>query len=1040
MNPFNLDVPHDGYLAECISKINKSSVYNLNDALNNLLEYLPNSCYQIDYKIILKTILPHLDSSGKETINKIIYFLVKKLGIDCIKPIQAQWLYFNIDPKDKYAKKLISDYIEIDNFSAEFKKLLKFEDYLKDLECFIFLIKNSRDQHYFDVSKLSFTTYLELDLIYDILSLIRDMNPMNINIENPKNDYQKLSSEIFSKICLISNDILISRKYKILFDIFDYFDDKIYEESAYLTPELLKRLINKNIIVENIAIRYLDQLSVLIPHIKNLDEFILRNLNESMCLFQLYAEFNINSELILNNIELFKPVIEKTIRKHFLIKVCPTHSLKISDIIPLLNDIYPIFNGINKIIVSSLINKRLNTTEFKHDDIDTVMEYSINVFPKEYFLSNSFNSSSLFLFNKYPDLIKNDKLDEIISNYPNTKPEHFVKQITNIDSLFKYLSTLTLDKIQSLYLLNNSPKLKIVYLYFLRDKIEQFNVDYSDVFEYFFKADFLKYLILKNNNITNFIKNCVSYIENMPFKNTILYCGYNFDMNRDFYYNLGLPERDRVLKMLLSILSNIKLEPELELLMNCIKVLLFLPISLSDQLKNGDIKMIEFKTKPFITERLLFKETSYSIDVELFKINNFKAQDVILRNYNVPIKYLTKLNPTFLSNEALERSLKTILNSTTANKDDTNENSNNINNNDDTSNIINDHNNIFNSNNDIKEIKEGIEKLNNNTNINFDKYFNISESTNLLDFNYLLESDEILRLPEFRNERISIYNPFLSKIEKIYSEMITNMYSISKLENSDDNVVIEIVLEPLSNLKYSFWSILSRVLIITNNLYISFFIEKVLTNYIENENENNFLRQNLIIPVRDYLKTCTERELSVFIFAFPNLYNKLNIKKTVNYEDLIKNMASRYIDGCKVTYSLGTDSYKLRFVYRVDSLLHEANINVPFQFPFKKPRIEFDENMKNKKFYHKLNELLSRTSKFVEIFLLWKVDIDNQLMGYSECLICYFIMEPKYRTLPEFKCKVCKNGFHDKCIYKWAAESKGTQCPFCRSDLDLWDK
>ncbi len=126
MNPFNTNSEYDGYLAEIITKINKSPELKLNEPMKELIKYLPNSNYHSDYKIILKTIAPHFNGNCKETINKIVLFLAKKLGVKCLKSIQAKWLYSNFDSEDPYAKKLIEDYFIGDNFdiNGELEKML----------------------------------------------------------------------------------------------------------------------------------------------------------------------------------------------------------------------------------------------------------------------------------------------------------------------------------------------------------------------------------------------------------------------------------------------------------------------------------------------------------------------------------------------------------------------------------------------------------------------------------------------------------------------------------------------------------------------------------------------------------------------------------------------------------------------------------------------------------------------------------------------------------------------------------------------------
>lgn len=1067
MNPFNSQTQYDGHLAEIITRINKSSALALKDALKELLEYLPNSSYRSDYKIVLKTILPHLDSAEKATVNKIVYFLARKLGAGPLRSIQVQWLYSNIDSQDSCSRRLIGDYFDVSSVAGEFERFLKFDDYLKDLQCFKFLVEKSKEPHYFDISKLPLQTYLELDKIYEILAILKRRNPLNFIKGNIKESgkLEMLSREAFDRIHGISNQLLISKKYRILLDIYNYFDEKVYQESAYLTPDLIKELVSRSIdngnigvvgegiSIENLAIRSLSQFDVLVPYIKNKEKFILRNINDSMCIFELMLKYKVSGHLILENANKFSSVAEQSIKRHYLLRTCPHHDNLSAyhgehseENATMLRDIYSIFSGRYKIVVASLIGDLLSPDEFQVQDIDDVMEYSVQVFPREVFFSKSFTSSASHFFKKYPEtlneLVKTGRLEEFLSRFSATKPEQIIRYITDIDILVKYLSGLTKDERLALCFLNTCPKLKIAYLYYLRDEIEEFDVDYAVVFEHFFQVDFLRYLLQKNNNIANFVENCLLYITYLPFKNTVMYNGYNFDTEPEFYYNLGLPERDSGLKALFSVLASVKLDLKAEFLLHIIEVALFYPFKFSDQLKSHlkvpeererYRKMFDLREKSFMVDRLLLEGCESKVKLETLKANVKKAQDVILRNVVVPKCYLANLNPSFLSNKALEGVVHSICNDVSK------------------CSLIGTI--KFEDRSDLKGIgmdslqplklalegtspdcaSIGIPSL-------VDAFFKKSEIFDLTNFTYLLENDEILRSLEFRSERLSIYEPYIKRIVERYSEIFSNMYSISKLENADDNAVFELIMQPLFHLKHSFWTILSRVLFATNNIYISFFIEKILIRYVWEDSDSNFLVRNSIVPVKQYVSMCCSSELSMLAFALPNLYGRLNVKKALDFEDLVKSSVDRKIDGGKVTYSSTGDSHRLRFLYRADSLVHEANITIPLNFPFKKARIDFDGSAKNIKFYHKLNEILGRTSKFVEIFLLWKIDIDNHLLGYSECLICYFIMEPKYRTLPEFKCEVCGNCFHDKCIYKWASESKRAHCPFCRSELPLWDK
>ncbi|KAM0680525.1 hypothetical protein GINT2_001213 [Glugoides intestinalis] len=1036
MNPFNLDAEYDDRLARLITKINKSSALTLQETLKELGRYLPDVNIASDHRIILKTIAPHFDGPEKATVNKIVYFIVKKLGIRGLDKFQIEWLYLNFDNQDHYAKKVIEMYVDIPSLAFDLEKHLKFEDYLRDLQCFKFLVEKSPQDRYFPISKLPLQAYIEFDILFEILELIKTANPLKIIAAKAESVLEDKTSiflrEVVERIKEVDNELFMTRKYKILLNIYDYVDEKIYNESQFIDKTLLRQLGSKNIDFQRLKVTKIDQMEVILPYLTDKNKFLLNNATDSMPIFELISKIGISSQVIVENMAIFTPIANRSILN--------MHKTPMMVPIDALEKIYPVFTGKYKIIAASLLGKFLEPADFLHEDIDEVLEHSINVFPKTYFFKNKFNRSACFFFKKYPEtlneLIKNKKVEEFISNFKGTKTEHIASEITKIETLSEYLLTVQKTDQKRLFSLNERSDLKIVYLFYLRDEIQQFEVDYMQVFEYFFQESFLKFLITKKNNLPGFIKICKKYIDTIPFKNSSLLYGGIFDGDKFFYYNLGLPERDEGLKVLYKVLTTVNLDLDLEFLLHTIEILLYKQVSFSERLKemlksDEEVEKVKktfnLENKGFIIQKLLEKD-SEKVKFDTLKVCTKKAMDILLRTLILDKKYLYNLEPSFLSNKALENVMKSVCE----------QRSEEI--------ILVD---LSIIDIDDETLTGQMRKINlHGTNITKDSvpiknliktFLKKSACSNIEDFIYLLENDKVFHLKDFRDERLIIYEPYIDLLSNMLTEKFINMYSITKLERGEDNEVFELILAPLSGFKKSFWLIISRILTKVNNIYISLFIEKMLKLYSIESKEENFLTKNEIQPIADYISVCTTEELTQLAFSFPELYCKLNIKTPLLIEDFVKKTTKRKVDGGKITFSRSGDSYRLRFIYRADSLTHEANIVVEKKYPFKKPKITFESSLKNVKLYHKLTDILSKTSNFAEVFILWKIDIDNHLMGYTECLICYFIMEPKYRTLPEFTCEVCNNCFHEKCIYKWASESKKPHCPFCRSVLPLWE-
>ena len=68
-------------------------------------------------------------------------------------------------------------------------------------------------------------------------------------------------------------------------------------------------------------------------------------------------------------------------------------------------------------------------------------------------------------------------------------------------------------------------------------------------------------------------------------------------------------------------------------------------------------------------------------------------------------------------------------------------------------------------------------------------------------------------------------------------------------------------------------------------------------------------------------------------------------------------------------------------------------------------------------------------------FKIWKKNVDKRFDGLEDCTICYAVIHPVSYTLPDKRCKTCKNAFHSACLFKWFNTSQQSTCPLCRN---LW--
>ena len=66
-------------------------------------------------------------------------------------------------------------------------------------------------------------------------------------------------------------------------------------------------------------------------------------------------------------------------------------------------------------------------------------------------------------------------------------------------------------------------------------------------------------------------------------------------------------------------------------------------------------------------------------------------------------------------------------------------------------------------------------------------------------------------------------------------------------------------------------------------------------------------------------------------------------------------------------------------------------------------------------------------------FLMWKRNMDKRFEGVEDCCICYSCIHGANFSLPDKRCKTCKNAFHSACLYKWFNSSQQASCPMCRN-------
>lgn len=952
---------------------------------------------------------------------------------------------------------------------------------------------------------------------------------------NPNNSQCKIALESLIYILGIRNTVLLNHKYAILINIYDLVDDSVYEESKYLNIETLKQVCEMKINISDLKVNHLDQLLYVCNKLKQVDDalaekYAINNINENMCVFDIIEQINIDIKLL--DKEKLRKATNKSIKRHVFERQCECSGFNRTNI----NVLKDYSNGKYKIAAYEILKINRNPNDFDKSEIEEQMKYSIRVFPKEYFLSNVFhNASASFFLKEYPEyLADQNKLIEIKNIFRKTQDFEIADLIKTPENLKMFFMILRPDEIYFVYkkLKNIIPdNLKIVYLYFLwfhqflnkitaedfknKGQVAENNnylIDYKVVFDCFLNKDFLRYLISKSYNLSGFFNETVDYIKNFEISShSILSTGYNFDSRIELVSGSFVnPRYDIVMLLLDDVLgfdfSNKKnltnnLNCDLLLIYNIIRLINYKAVNFLQQelqLKKYFIKKFEggvitikevrnyaqlFGKNSCYCERVLLELYDLKETFIGLSFSRFKLIDLILRHSLIDTILISKyINPTYLSHEALNNCVRSIIENTSGYKN------------------LKEFKYVLAHGSDIDNKEESFKIFNNkvlpksNVNITlinenqpqssfmailnhvFECDINLIQN-NIADplfdeFEHIktINDDDIFNSKDFRDLRYDIYKPLIDRLADIGSDKILNLYSFTKGDDSkkSDGVIFNFITSFLNPFINCYWLMLINSLKKLSNIQIVVFVEKYimkllddninvfegdLTSMFQNVNISENTGINILSLLQKYLSICTVNECTEFSLVFPNLFikiSKLEIDMARNL-DLIKNyveeMTNVKVNNGKLSFSQTNEFYRLRLIYMVDAISHEANVYVPHDYPLSPAKIKCDEinykkmpegNVGSKRFLLELQSALSRNSKFVEVLMMWKVEIDNHIAGFSECLICFFVLEPRARSLPEFKCPTCANNFHNSCIYKWTSNSEGNLCPFCRSKLPLW--
>ncbi|KAI5150623.1 hypothetical protein ENBRE01_1607 [Enteropsectra breve] len=1064
MNPFSFTASYDARLSEIISKISKYPEQN--PYLLELRDHLPAADLPGDLPIIKKTLLRLFEKSDlQSTVNEIIYKILKRVSVDDMQDIRVKWMLCNIDSSDKHSIKIRSKYFKLGEFEDEFYESI---DWNKSgdnaLKCFLYLLKNSAKQYTILGEDLKITSVAECKKLVQIIEFIfgrmcKELHAGNLNDCDTVPKYREIISRtvildqfpvfvnLYEKIKNIllnaTQPSIINEKLYILAKYYEILCKNFYNECWRLHDDNFKYICRLKQFYDEIGdqieldmLRFTanseNKLNFLLSHAERCErpEILLNNIKPTINILKLSCIFADESlkELMKVNKHIFSECVNTSIKEFAMCakRSGAEHAEKVYSFSLHENRfLLEIATGKYKIMLASLLKTNLSSAEFMKKDIEEVFENSVDVFSYEFLTTNSFGCSCLPLLKKY----KISNFENMLFFYPNTEPEAIFQYCDDtaflIEEINKYGNN-TLLNIYASIKNSISRETQIIFYARLYEKVEAPELDCSFIFKNLMNTEFILYMLAKDTSFRKeFYETAVAYIKEMDVANSSYFTGYNFDTETCMHHDLKTPVSYPKINKLSKIYSLLKerkggISANEKILVLIFKILQHNEIQLSNDEKellrsisDGDICQrvasvtlsnmqttvdMDLGRNTMLLRRLSEQahERIPEIVLDRFPKDSLKINDIIVRYFIVHYTLIMQTDATFYSPGGL--CAVTAL--------------------------------VKSKNETTSPCVEGFINMEKTESCGFDYHRAI------LSF---IDSDRILDLSDFRQGRLLCYEEMLALVSEEVASRIINTYSFAKLDSScDDLAALEMCLSSILDTKNIFWLVLARALHLIFNMQISLFIDETLIKIFEAKNARRM--DALAASFASYMQKCTDDELSLLGFSLPLLFKKYSSNRKIDAEKHIKAVAEQKIDGCKTYFSKTPAFYCLKFAATLDSIPYDATIQVPHNYPLAPPKLVFDyKKHKCSRFYMGIANTLAKTSKFADIFVQIKNNLEGKLDGHKECNICYYVLEPKYQTFPDFECMVCRNKYHKKCIYEWVKTSKNALCPLCRSEMNVWD-
>lgn len=1049
MNPFSENMQFDSRLYEVVSRIGKKNNKTKIKGLHELKDILDTVDVEGNIDALLETIEDTIKSPDLQIRNLSIDVLYKLLSSvnerSKFKRVLSIWLYgFIENPEHATSKKIFSEFVDIEEIEHEFVQMVNFkESPVLGLICLRLLVKRGRK----DYSKMvgENAKYLSLNSnreLREVYKLCKELGRVE---------------ELREKIVMIQGPSLMDYKWRLLLDIFNTLPECIKNDGKYLDNEVLSKAIENLDACDDILVRNVDSLRIVFPKVKDKREYMKRYLErgsvEGLCILEFLDDFQFLNENV--SFETVNKLVENVIRIHFqgnqdveeivtrmsmesLPKSQPSKSEESHEHIGLngkesiLKTLLSSLDGLSgkrKIIRGDILEIELDPDEFSKEEIEDVFQHSVNVFPKGYILNSSFSCDLLPLVLKYPEEAGEERIRKTIckDNLPL-----FIPVCKDLDFLRSLMSSYDNKSMIEIYLSSDiPPALDLDFYYRLGDRIPRPRViDYNRILKRYLDSNFIRNMI--ENDVVDRValyNTVVSYLSLTEIPISTSYTNPFYDLDECFYRDVKIREQSHAILNLKNVYTNIYKGADEAFLLLLLDAMCddedeSLDQELKDKgfpdgkkglgkiiLQNGpavegwrstDLGINQhFIEKVFFDLNLPSRRCGDKKIEELLEYGGPHATDYILRKYSVPAQFIASIDFSYLSNEALTCAVSVLENAsrkgfpisfTEVPLEDQAIHSSGE------EGVVDDH------------LLMSLSRSN----------FRNLQVLGLEDITRIIEKDQLLLRKEYHKERYTIYSPLLRSIHNRIADSILNMYSISRLDtNSIDGEVYDLLRECFLGSVGLFWDFLLNSLLIVRNIRINAFFEKMIKEKEE---------------WRAFLLNADPNQRSLFAFLFPNLFSAIP-KMEVDLSSFILEEASRTIADVTVKTQKLTNGFDIRISYTAGGTLFKALVSIPSDYPYRKP-VFTSEIGKKSLLNLKINEMIKRCSKFMELIGLWKVNIDEKISGHKECPICYLVIDLHDSSFPNSQCKTCKNKFHARCIAKWVASGTRNNCPICRRPIE----